>query len=65
MNQNDSKDNVKVRGQRKMLSFLLLSVLGVLCSPLRRKDHARLNDREVLDSNSKKGQKKSWANKFH
>lgn len=65
MNPKDSKDNVKVTGQRKMLSFLLLSVLGVLCSPLRRKDQERLNDREVLDSDSKKGQYKSWANKFN
>lgn len=51
-NQNNSKDKVKVTGQRRMLSFLLFSAWNDLCCLLRKKDHARLNDREGLASNS-------------
>ena len=64
MNQDDPKDKVSVTGQGKMLSFLRFSVPGVSCSLSRRKNHAKLSDREVLDSNSNKGQQRVLANKF-
>lgn len=64
MNQNDSKDKLKVRGRRGM--FPSSSSVRVFCALfLRRKEHARLQDREVPDGYSNERSGRALANKFN